>query len=212
MSEDNSEHKPRMWIGIRRRLIFTFVFSVVCAVLIGVAAVYATGLTSIQVTLGQTFCQIATRVAGSLETKVFRDANIVRDLAADVLTTEVTMEQNNLYRNRPDEWIAARLSRQAKEWKSATNQGRQKDLNPYLSRRLSVLKGLGEGAIKDIEVYDAHGVLVAASGAARHRVASGMAWYRAVAEKAQHFTYVQLDPDQRSLLIAAPVWGGWQGS
>ena len=199
----------RLPLGIRGRLILWFVMGTVGAVVIGGVVVYATGLASIQGTLGQTYCQIASRVVNQFEDRFRREAAVVRSLAIDVLTTEVVLEESEVYRNRPRDWVAARLDRQAGEWVSAkTEHDRRAFLHPQLSHRLSVLAGLGTGAIRRLSVYDIRGVLLAASALPSARHAIGQPWFKAVLGQKDHFNYLGLDKAAATLTVAVPVWGG----
>ena len=74
--------------GIRGRLTFWFVFGAVGAVIVGGAVVYLSGLKSIQGSLGQTYCQIASRIVGQADGRFTRAADRLGAIATDVLTTE----------------------------------------------------------------------------------------------------------------------------
>ena len=196
-------------LGIRTRLTLWFVMAAFGAVLVGGLIVYYTGITSIQSTLGQTYCQIADRVAGQLEELFQRETNIVGNIATDILTTEVALEEELVYRNRPPSWLKARFARQAREWRAAASDRKRRTLlHTQLTRRLSVLAGLYESRIHRLAVYDAHGVLLGASRPPPRRNARGLSWFRGVRGKTAHFTFVDLAPDGSRVLMIKPIWGG----
>lgn len=202
-------NKHRFRLGIRARLTLWFVLAMVGAVVLGSVVVYATGVASIQETLGQTYCQISSRTVGQFEDHFDRESTIVKNIATDVLTTEVVMELNLVYRNRPDPWIQARHDRQAKEWRAApTSRAHMAFLHPQLSHRLSVLAGLAVDSLTRLGVYDKHGVLVGASNPPPQRVARDQPWFAATTDKEQHFLYVGTSKENGSLTLAVPVWGG----
>ena len=205
----NKANNFRRRLGIRARLTLWFVLAMIGAVVLGSIVVYATGVAAIQETLGQTYCQISSRTVGQFEGHFDRENTIVRNIATDVLTTEVVMELDLVYRNRPDQWIRARLDRQAEEWQAAsTSRTRIGYLHPQLSHRLSVLAGLSAASLTRLAVYDRHGVLVGASSPPSRRVARGQPWFNAVANKEHHFLYLGTGTENRSLTLAIPVWGG----
>lgn len=206
---DIKPNNDRFRLGIRARLTLWFVLSMVGAVVLGSIVVYATGVASIQETLGQTYCQISSRTVGQFEDYFNRESTIVKNIATDVLTTEVVMELNLVYQNRPDQWIQARHDRQAKEWREVpASRARMAFLHPQLSHRLSVLSGLAVASLTRLGVYDRHGVLVGASNPPSQRVARDEPWFVAAADKDQHFLYFGTSEGAKSLTIAVPVWGG----
>ncbi|MHA1152009.1 MAG: ATP-binding protein [Alphaproteobacteria bacterium] len=199
----------RFRLGIRARLTLWFALAMVGVVVLGSVVVYATGVASIQETLGQTYCQISSRTVGQFGDHFDRESTIVKNIATDVLTTEVVMEFDLVYRNRPDQWVRSRLDRQAKEWQVApTARARIAFLHPQLSHRLSVLAGLAVDSLTRLGVYDRHGVLVGASSPPPQRVAGDQPWFNAAAEKEKHFLYVGTSEGNRSLTLAVPIWGG----
>ncbi|NIR59987.1 MAG: PAS domain S-box protein [Gammaproteobacteria bacterium] len=204
--------RPRSFhigLGIRARLTLWFVLGAVGAVVLGSVVVYASGVASIQETLGQTYCQIASRTVGQFEDHFRRESAIVRNIATDVLTTEVVMELDQVYRNRPGRWIEARLERQAEDWHAAsTPRARMAYLHPQLSHRLSVLAGIAGDSLERLSVYDTRGVLVGASSPPARRNARDQTWFRAVAGKEKHFTYLDANKGKGSLTVVIPVWGG----
>ena len=195
--------------GIRGRLTFWFVAGAVGAVVIGGAVVYLSGLDSIKGTLGQTYCQIASRIVGQAETRFTDAADRLGRIATDVLTAEVALEGRQIYENRPDEWREARLRRLADEWKQANNaDARLAQLHPQLTHRLSVMAGLDEDSLIRLSLYDTNGLLLASSAPPEHRVADAQPWYRTVAGETDHFIHMDSAGLGRKLVIATPVWGG----
>jgi PAS domain S-box-containing protein len=196
-------------LGIRARLTLWFVLGAVGAVVLGSIVVYASGVASIQETLGQTYCQIASRTVGQFEDHFERESAIVRNVATDVLTTEVVMEFGQVYRNRPAQWVQARLDRQDGEWQAASSsRARMAYLHPQLSHRLTVLAGLAGDSLKRLAVYDSRGDLVGASNPPAKRDAREDPWFNAVAGKDQHFIFLDANTAADSLKVAVPVWGG----
>jgi len=205
----------RSWLnsfaGIRGRLTLWFVAGAVGAVVVGGAVVYLTGLTSIQGTLGQTYCQIAARIVKQAESHFMDAADRLGTIATDVLTAEVALEGWQIYENRPDEWRDARLLRLTREWKQeSVAENRLARLHPQLSYRLSVIAGLDEEALVRLSVYDINGLLLASSSPPEYRVANGQSWYRAVTGKTEHFVHMDAGELGRKLVIVTPVWGGIQ--
>ncbi|MBE9552741.1 MAG: cache domain-containing protein, partial [Proteobacteria bacterium] len=195
--------------GIRGRLTFWFVAGALGAVLVGGAVVYLSGLDSIKGTLGQTYCQIASRIVGQAETRFTDAADRLGRIATDVLTAEVALEGRQIYENRPDEWREARLRRLADEWNQANNaETRLAQLHPQLSHRLSVMAGLDEESLIRLSVHDVSGLLLAASAPPERRVADAQSWYRTVAGATDHFIHMDSAGLDRKLVIATPVWGG----
>ena len=204
MTEKN---RLRLFSGIRGRLTLWFVVGAVGAVVVGSAVVYLSGITSIQGTLGQTYCQIASRIVEQADDRFAGAADRLGGIATDVLTAEVALEADEIYRNRGPQWRKARLSRLAGDWRQATG-GRKAQLHAQLSYRLGVLAGLEESSLAGLYVYDAHGLLLAASSAPQRRLALDDGWYRAVTARREHFIYVDVAEPDRRLIIATPVWGG----
>ena len=197
--------------GIRGRLTFWFVTGAMGAVVVGGTVVYMSGLDSIQGTLGQTYCQIASRIVGQAESRFSDAANRLGRIATDVLTAEVALEGWQIYETRPDDWRDARMRRLGNEWRAADSAAaRLAQLHPELSRRLSVMAGLDEESLERISVYDINGLLLASSSPPLHRAADAQLWYRTVAGKADHFIHMDSEESGRNLIIATPVWGGIQ--
>ncbi len=195
-------------LGIRGRLVLWFIAGAVATVALGSAVIYTSGLASIQGTLGQTYCQIASRAVGQFETRFHQRTNAVRSLATDVLSTEVALEALEAYRGRSEEWIHARRHRLASEWDGAVATGREaQHLHPQLTHRVTVLAHLDD-AVRRFSVYDAFGVLLATSSPPPRRVAQDAAWFKAAKTKSRHFAYVDLDKDRGELTVSVPIWGG----
>jgi PAS domain S-box-containing protein len=200
---------PKPVSGIRGRLTFWFVAGTLGAVLVGGAVVYLSGLDSIQGTLGQTYCQIASRIVGQAETRFTDAADRLGRIATDVLTAEVALEGRQIYENRPDEWRVARFRRLTDEWTRASDAGaRLAQLHPQLSHRLSVMAGLDEESLIRLSVHDVSGLLLASSAPPEHRVADAQRWYRTVAGATDHFVHMDSAGPDRTLVIATPIWGG----
>jgi PAS domain S-box-containing protein len=195
--------------GIRGRLTLWFVAGAMGAVVVGGAVVYLTGLTSIQGTLGQTYCQIAARIVEQAESRFIGAADRLGVIATDVLTAEVALEGRQIYEKRPVEWRDARLGRLTKEWEQeGAAEGRLAQLHPQLSYRLAVMAGLDEEALARFAIYDVNGLLLAASSPPEHRVANGHSWYRAVTGKTEHFVHIDARELGQKLVFVTPVWGG----
>jgi len=195
--------------GIRGRLTFWFVFGAVGAVSVGGAVVYLSGLKSIQGSLGQTYCQIASRIVGQADSRFTDAADRLGAIATDVLTTEVAIEAADIYNGKPDGWREIRLTRLAREWTQAADDGKKiRQLHQQLSHRLSVIAGLEESSLLGYSVYDLHGLLVGASAPPANRVAADEAWHRIVAGQKDHFIYIDAADGGPSLEIATPIWGG----
>ncbi len=195
--------------GIRGRLTLWFAAGAVGAVVVGGAVVYLTGLTSIQGTLGQTYCQIAARIVEQAESRFIGAADRLGVIATDVLTAEVALEGREIYETRPAEWRDARLARLAREWKQENGaEGRLAQLHPQLSYRLAVMAGLDEEALVRFSVYDINGLLLAASSPPERRLATGQSWYRAVTGEKEHFVHMDTGQLSGELVIVTPVWGG----
>ncbi len=198
-----------MLFGVQGRLTMWFVLMAVGAVIIGGSVVYVSGLASIQGTLGQTYCQIASRVAGQFEDRINEASAFVGTIATDALTTEVAIEGTDMYRSRPQNWTDARFERLEAEWRKSDAKQRLKGLHPQLVRRLAVLANLRGEALLNLAVFDRAGLLLAANNAATiDRVQRKSRWYRAVSGRTQHLTYLDEDRARGHLIIATPVWGG----
>jgi len=196
-------------LGIRGRLTMWFVLGAVGAVVLGSVVVYVSGLTTIQGTLGQTYCQIASRIVRQFDNRFLQETGFVRTLATDVLTTEVALEEVVLCRARPSHWINAHVDRKADEWRRMpTDADRRAHLHPQLSHRLSVLAGLRPGLVEGLSVFDAQGLAIAASHAIPERTAKDANWFKAAVDQERHFTFLDLDPGTAILTVAVPVWGG----
>ncbi len=199
----------RVRLGIRGRLAIWFALSAVGVLLLAAAVVYATGVVSIQGTLGQTYCQIANRVTGQFENHFTQKTSLIRSIAIDVLTSEAVMENNNLYRNRPSDWIERRLKRLNSEWIDVEDEkNRREFFHPQLSQRLSILARLEGQLIKNFTVYDRYGVLIGSTVTAGDRVARNKTWFRKATTKTTHFTYLDIDTVRKILKVVVPVWGG----
>ena len=173
-----SAGRRRRTLGIRARLTMWFVAGALGAVVIGAIVVYVAGAASIQGTLGQTYCQIASRSVGELEGRIAAQVGYVRTLATDVLTTEVAMEVDQLYANRSQAWIGALHNRLSNDWLSAdSDEERREQLNPELSNRLKILAGLRSAIIHRLAVYDRAGVLLGDSTTPRERVVTTASWF-----------------------------------
>ncbi len=203
-----SSKKRAVVLGGQARLTMWFVLVAIGAVIIGGSVVYVSGMASIQGTLGQTYCQIASRVADQFESVLGESMGFVGKIATDALTTEVAIEASDFYRNKPESWSDARLSRLAAEWMLANEALRKKTLHPQLSRRLAVLANLRGKSVISLSVFDRKGLLVAASDLHCGRVERKSKWFRAVSGKAKHFTYLGEDKKKGQLTIAIPIWGG----
>lgn len=199
----------RMSLGIRGRLAIWFALGAVGVLIIAAAVVYATGIVSIQGTLGQTYCQIASRVTGQFENHFNQKISLIRNIAIDVLTAEAVMENNDLYRNHPDEWVERRLKRLNNEWQELDNEKQRREyFHPQLSQRLSILARLEGHLINKFSVYDQHGVLIGSTATTGERVVREKPWFRKVKTNKDHFTYLDLDTVAGILIVVVPVWGG----
>jgi PAS domain S-box-containing protein len=197
--------------GLRGRLVLWAAFGTGAAVVAGVAIFYFAGLSSIQGTLGQTYCQIASSVVDEFETDVERESNRVANIATDVLTTEVLFEATSIYHNRDDYWKLQRQSTRALEWKEEYPDGKlARFLHIGLSRRLNVLAGLNGDKVVRFAVYDEYGVLVAASSFPPEGTAADERWYTAAQNQDNHFLLfdTQWADSHQQLIVATPVWGG----
>lgn len=211
MSIAQNDGSRRFWpvIGIRGQLIVWFALGAVGAVVIGMAVVYVTGVQAIQETLGQTFCQIASRTSGQFSDRFDKYRDLAGGLATDALTTEVALEQFHLYEKHPEVWTRTRIDRLDEEWRAMeSDDARRKVLHPQLSHRLSVLAGLEGDLYKRLAVYDIQGLLLASSNVPRTRTARQNSWFEAVHKKSQHFVYVDLYRKESTLLLSTPVWAG----
>jgi PAS domain S-box-containing protein len=199
----------RKSLGIRGRLAIWFGLGAVGILLITAVVVYVTGLVSIQGTLGQTYCQIASRVTDQFENHFTLKTSLIRNIAKDVLTAETVMERNHLYRNHSDEWIDLRLNRLDREWGNSTNSKQRKEyFHPQLSQRLSILAGLEGALVRNFSVYDQHGVLIASTVTTGEMVVRDKAWYEKARAMEEHFTYLDIDTVGNILKVVIPVWGG----
>ncbi len=204
-----SSGRRRRTLGIRARLTLWFVAGALGAVVIGAIVVYVAGAASIQGTLGQTYCQIASRSVGELEGRIAAQVGYVRTLATDVLTTEVAMEVDQLYANRSQAWIGALHNRLSNDWLSAdSDEERREQLNPELSNRLKILAGLRSAIIHRLAVYDRAGVLLGDSTTPRERVVTTASWFVKVSTKRDHFVYLDNDRAAQTMTVVVPVWGG----
>ena len=196
-------------LGIRGRLTLWFVLGALGAVVIGGSVVYIAGIASIQGTLGQTYCQIASRAVGELENRVGNELRSVAGLATDQLTTEVALETNAVYASRSGPWVKEHIARLSREWQEIDSAERRlAQLHPELSYRLGVLAGLRSKVVRRFSVYDRRGVLVAASSPPAERSAAATVWFTGVSKEQKHFNYVgHLKPDGLVRLVV-PVWGG----
>lgn len=208
MAENKFQIDGSPVLGIRARLILWYVLGAVGAVVIGVAVVYTTGIRAIQETLGQTFCQIAVRTADQFDDRFVGQRRLIGDLATDALTTEIVLEQKNLYAKYPEPWATARLERRRGEWRAASVEQRRKLLHPQLSNRVSVLAGLEGGALKRLAIYDIRGVLQAANDPPANIFIADEPWFRAVGGQTRHFIYTDLRRQSYMLFLATPVWAG----
>jgi len=196
-------------LGIRTRMAMWFALGAIGVLLVSATAVYMTGLVSIQATLGQTYCQIASRVTGQFETHFRQQTSLIRNIAIDILTAEAVMENNHLYGSHPQEWIDVRINRLNKEWRGITDDKlRREYFHPQLSQRLSILAGLEGAVVRKFSVFDRYGVLIASTATTGDRVVQDKAWYRAVTRKDEHFTYLDMDTTENILKVVVPVWGG----
>jgi len=198
----------RPFPSLREQLIFWFILSTIVAVGMGIVVIYMSGLTSIQETLGQTYCQIGSRLVSEYNTSFQKHRAAVGDIAGDVLTTDVGLQADTIYHNRPTEWIAARKARLQRQWSALPEKSRAGVLHPRLSYRLSVLAGLHPREIRSLAVYDRHGILLGASDTKIARVASGQAWFKSVVAARTHFSYMQLNRSTQAFSIVLPIWGG----
>ncbi len=196
-------------LGIRGRLTLWFVLGALGAVVIGGAVVYGAGIVSIQGTLGQTYCQIASRAVGELENRVGNELRRVANLATDQLTTEVALETNAVYASRKPPWVREHIARLTNEWRQIDSvERRMAELHPQLSYRLGVLAGLRAQVVKRLSVYDRRGLLVASSSPPAERSAVGSLWFTRVGDEQKHFSYIgHIKPDGLVRLVV-PIWGG----
>ena len=201
----------RASLGIRGRLALWFALGAVTVLLVAAIVIYMTGLVSIQGTLGQTYCQIASRVTEQFENHFTQKVSLIRGIAIDVLTAEAVMENNYLYSTHTDEWIETRVNRLDKEWHDLVDDKkklRRKYYHPQLSQRLAILSGLEGKLVKNFSVYNHYGVLVSSTVITGHRVATERTWYQKVKNKNEYFTYLDLDTANNVLKVVVPIWGG----
>lgn len=197
-------------LGIRGRLISGFVVGAIGAVALGGTVVYVTGLKSIQGTLGQTYCQIASRIGDQFETRIGEETGQIRRIATDALTTDVVMDSHGYYGARPQDWIDSKRRREEAEWQAlGSDRERQAALSRPLSHRLSVLAQLRPETVSRYLAYDSQGILLGASESPpARRWAVDDPWFKAIRDERRHFTYLSLDRAGDRLEIAIPVWGG----
>ncbi len=200
-------HVP-MAFGVQARLTLWFILVAVGAVLVGGAVVYFTGLRSIQGTLGQTYCQIASRVVDQFENEIQKASGFVGRIAIDALTTEVAIDADSIYKTRPAAWREARLKRLDREWRQSGPAGRKRILRGQLSHRLTVLANLHPESVLRLALYDHAGLALAASDTTLERVAISENWFRKTRAQERHFTYLELMKKSGRLRIVTPVWGG----
>jgi len=203
----SSSSFSRPSLSLRGQLIFWFILFTIAAVGVGIVVIYLSGVTSIQQTLGQTYCQIGSRLVSEYNNNYARHRDMVSDIAGDVLTTDVVLEADTLYRNQTADWTTARISRLRRQWQETEVTNRPKLLHSRLSNRLSVLAGLYQGEARRFAVYDRQGVLIGASRMDAARTVDDHAWFKAVVGSQEHFSYIQLDRATQALGIVAPVWG-----
>lgn len=202
------KNRPTILFGVQARLTMWFVLVTIGAVLIGGSVVYVSGLASIQGTLGQTYCQIASRVAGQFQDRTEEAAGFIGKIATDALTTEVAIEGSDYYHGRPESWAQARLARLAAQWGEAGEVKQTKLLHAQLGRRLAVLANLRGKSLLSLAVYDVNGLMLAASKPLPQRVQGKSVWFRTIVGKKQHFIYMGDDRSAGRLTIATPIWGG----
>lgn len=186
-------------------------FGTGAAVVAGVIIFYNAGLSSIQRTLGQTYCQIASRVVDQFENDFGREANHVANIATDVLTTEVLIEVGEVYHNRDEYWVSQWQSTRAREWQERfPSQSLAKFLHIGLSRRLNVLAGLNSDKVVRLSVYDTHAVLIATSSFPPEGTALKARWYRVALKQKNHFMLAETEwvNGRQQLVLTTPVWGG----
>jgi len=201
-------NKHGLQLGIRGRLTLWFVLGGAAILMLGAYAVYATGLSSIQGTLGQTFCQIASGAAEQFEGQYFQRGTVVENIATDVLTAEVIGEVSSVYSNRSSEWIETRRQRLKEEWKNLTTDQRKSSLHPQLSQRIWIFTQLEPHVLRRISVYDMAGILVASSDPDSARVVYGQSWFTIAQSGKDHFTLIDTDARNGLLTVAVPIWVG----
>lgn len=197
--------------GLRGRLVLWAAIGTGTAVIAGVAIFYLAGLSSIQSTLGQTYCQIASRVVDQFENDFRRESTKVANLATDVLTTEVLIEQGAVYRNRDEYWVSQRQSVRHEEWLNRyPDISLVRVLHKGLSRRLNVLAGLNSDVVVRLSVFDANAILVAASSLPPVGTAMNERWYKIAKKQSNHFLLSETEwvNGHQQLVFATPVWGG----
>lgn len=193
-------------LSLRHRFVVGFVLCAISAVVLASLLVYTTGHASIQATLGQTYCQIASRVVQNFEGRVEDESNFITKISTDVLTVEVALEEYGLYRSREEVWLEARRNRLADQWLNSKEV--EKQVNKRLSRRLTVLTRLREATIRRLSVYDKDGMLLATNNLSGGQSARSTGWYQAVAGRIKHFSHINTNRDSGTLSIATPIWGG----
>ena len=193
-------------LSLRHRFVIGFVLCAISAVMLASLLVYTTGHASIQATLGQTYCQIASRVVQNFEGRIGEEGNFILKISTDVLTVEAALEEYEKYRNRDAEWLSARRERLAALWLQSQNDNRI--FNKRLSTRLTVLTRLRETTIRSLTVYDKEGMLLASSRAKGGQSVRGEQWFKSVIERKKHFTYIDSHRNSDLLMIVTPIWGG----
>ncbi len=206
---ENSENsKAKFRLGIRGRIALWFILGATALLTLGGYTVYVTGLSSIQGTLGQTYCQIAGRVSDQFQVRLLDRYTLIRGIATDVLTAAVLVEAADSYAKRDDAWTDARLARLQKEWLQGTIGEKSASLHPQLSSRLSVIAGLERTMPHALNVYDNKGVLVAALNQPEMRVIRGTDIYNNITKRKDHFNYVEFNREPDTITVILPVWSG----
>ncbi|MCK5444924.1 MAG: PAS domain S-box protein [Rhodospirillaceae bacterium] len=195
-------------LGIRGRIALWFILGASAMLAIGGYIVYTTGISTIQGTLGQTYCQIAGRVSDQVQARLFKNYNMVRGIATDVLTAAVAVEASDLYGARDAVWADVRLARLEREWQGGTISQRASSLHPQLSQRLAVISGLEQTLPQGLNVYDVKGTLVAAMNPPQNRVISQTDTYKRFSGRQEHFSYIEFNREPDSITIILPVWSG----
>lgn len=195
-------------LGIRGRIALWFILGASAMLAIGGFIVYSTGISTIQGTLGQTYCQIAGRVSDQVQARLFKNYNMVRGIATDVLTAAVAVEASDLYGARNALWAELRLARLEREWQGGTIGERASSLHPQLSNRLGVISGLEQSLPKGLNVYDAKGLLIGAMNPPQNRVIADTDTYKRFSGKEEHFSYIEFNREPDSITVILPVWSG----
>ncbi len=193
-------------LSLRHRFVIGFVLCAISAVLLASILVYTSGYASIQATLGQTFCQIASRVEQGFAERIENESTFISKISTDVLTVDVVMEAFAIYGGRPETWQESRRNWLADKW--GKSKDRKKLVNKRLSRRLTILSRLREATIKRLSVFDKEGMLLASNRLTDGQSARNSEWYKAFSGRNKHLTFIDTDPKQGVLSIALPIWGG----